>query len=71
MPICREEIISVVAQLADHENLHVTVKESAKGACIVGTSAFAGGLLGGPVGLCIGQIFYTLIEFYYLARHIS
>lgn len=54
MPINRDEIISVVAQLAEQENLQVTVKESAKGACIVGSSAFAGGILGGPVGLCIG-----------------
>lgn len=56
MPVNTDAILSVVAQLAEQENLRVTVRESAKGACIVGSSAFAGGIVGGPVGLCIGGI---------------
>lgn len=56
MPVNRDEILSVVAQLAEQENMHVTVRESAKGACIVGSSAFAGGVLGGPMGLAVGKL---------------
>lgn len=55
MPVNRDEIISLVSQLAQAENLKVTVTESAKGAAIVGSTAFAGGVLGGPAGLAVGK----------------
>lgn len=65
MPIDTDAVISVCTQLSEQENLRVTVRESAKGAAIVGGSAFAGGLLGGPVGLCVAGIAGSLIALSY------
>lgn len=65
MPVNTEEIMNVLVQLAEHENLRVTVQESAKGACIVGGSAFAGGLLGGPVGLAVGGVVGSFVSLAY------
>lgn len=47
--------MEVCAQLAEQENLRVTVVESAKGAGITGISTLLGGLLGGKNGLLIGM----------------
>lgn len=47
-------IVEICAQVAEQENLRMTVIESAKGAGIAGISALLGGLLGGKSGLIIG-----------------
>ena len=49
------QIIELISELAEHENLKVTVIESAKGAAAIGVCALVGGLLGGHVGLGIGR----------------
>ncbi|CAH1179152.1 unnamed protein product [Phaedon cochleariae] len=47
-------ILDVCEILAQQENLKVTVKESAKGAAIVGVGTFIGALFGGKNGLLAG-----------------
>ncbi|KAB0790210.1 hypothetical protein PPYR_15456 [Photinus pyralis] len=54
MPLNQRELINVVVKLAEHKNLRVTIKESAKAGAIAGGSALIGGLLGGPIGIAIG-----------------
>lgn len=51
-----KELIGVIALLAENKPFHVTFKKSAQGAGIVGTSAFIGGLLGGPIGIGLGAV---------------
>lgn len=63
MPINTDEIIKLVAELSTLEELKVTVTESAKGACIVGASAFVGSLMGGPPGLALGKSLTCVFEY--------
>lgn len=65
MPVDTQEVVNVLAQLSEQENLKVTVRESAKGACIVGGTAFAGGLVGGPVGLAVGGVLGSFASLVY------
>lgn len=54
MPVDYQDILQVIQQLSENRHIKVTVKESIKGAGLVAGSAFAGSILGGPVGLVIG-----------------
>ncbi|XP_058816355.1 protein C19orf12 homolog [Topomyia yanbarensis] len=54
MPINTRELMDAVGMLTDQRNVRVTVKSSAKGAVICGTTCFVGGLLAGPIGLAVG-----------------
>ncbi|XP_058467010.1 protein C19orf12 homolog [Malaya genurostris] len=54
MPIDTRELMEAVGMLTDQRNVRVTIKSSAKGAMVCGTTCFIGGLLGGPVGLAVG-----------------
>lgn len=51
----QEQIFEICATLSEVEDLKVTLVESGKGALMVGMCTFAGGLLGGPVGLALGM----------------
>ncbi|KAF0297567.1 Protein C19orf12 [Amphibalanus amphitrite] len=55
MPLDRHDVMALLAQLAEEEEMRVTVKGSAQGALLAGAGAFFGGLLMGPVGLLIGS----------------
>ena len=55
MPISAEELVRLLAILAEEENLKVTVKESLKGGAMAGAGAVLGGMCGGPVGLALGK----------------
>ncbi|KAJ8041969.1 Protein C19orf12-like [Holothuria leucospilota] len=54
MPVTPEELVRVLAMLAEEEKLRVTVKETLKGGAMAGTGAVIGGMLGGPVGIAVG-----------------
>lgn len=54
MPVDIEEFLQGIGQIADHENIRFTVKQSGKGALVCGGLCFVGGLLGGPVGMAVG-----------------
>lgn len=59
-------IVNSLCNLCEHEELRATIKESAKGALLVGSCALAGGLLGGPIGLGIGKVQLILMVYRYL-----
>lgn len=50
-------IIDALSDLCEHEELRVAVEGSIEGASLVGKCALAGGLLGGPIGLGIGNTY--------------
>ncbi|XP_072013868.1 uncharacterized protein [Amphiura filiformis] len=54
MPVTAEELVRLLAILAEEENLRVTVKETLKGGAMAGAGAVIGGMCGGPVGLAVG-----------------
>lgn len=56
MAVVTIKIVEALSELAEYENLRITVTESAKGALIVGSCAFLGGLVGGPIGLGVGGV---------------
>ena len=55
MPVTAEELVRLLAILAEEENLKVTVKETLKGGAMAGAGAVIGGMCGGPVGLAVGK----------------
>ncbi|XP_035899436.1 protein C19orf12 homolog [Anopheles stephensi] len=63
MPINTRELLSAVAILTDKQSMRVTLKSSAKGATVAGSSTFLGGLLAGPVGLFVGGAVGGLIAY--------
>lgn len=58
MPINTVEVLSLVTQVCENEDLRVPIKESLKGGLIAGTTTTIGGLLGGPMGLAIGELLH-------------
>uniref|UniRef100_A0A182RMW0 Uncharacterized protein n=1 Tax=Anopheles funestus TaxID=62324 RepID=A0A182RMW0_ANOFN len=63
MPINTRELLDAVAILTDKQSMRVTLKSSAKGATVAGSSTFVGGLLAGPVGLFVGGAVGGLIAY--------
>ncbi|XP_053663296.1 protein C19orf12 homolog [Anopheles marshallii] len=63
MPINTRELLDAVAILTDKNSMRVTLKSSAKGATVAGSSTFVGGLLAGPVGLLVGGAVGGLIAY--------
>lgn len=63
MPINTQELLSAVATLTDKQSMRVTLKSSAKGATVAGSSTFLGGLVAGPVGLFVGGAVGGLIAY--------
>ena len=55
MPVSPEELVRLLALLAQEENLKVTVKETMKGGAMAGAGAVIGGFCGGPVGIAVGE----------------
>ncbi len=51
-----EELISLLCTLCDEKNLRVSVTESLKAGALTAVTTTAGGLLGGPVGLFVGEL---------------
>uniref|UniRef100_A0A182PBK3 Uncharacterized protein n=1 Tax=Anopheles epiroticus TaxID=199890 RepID=A0A182PBK3_9DIPT len=63
MTINTRELLDAVATLTDKESMRVTLKSSAKGATVAGSSTFLGGLLAGPIGLFIGGALGGLVAY--------
>ena len=55
MPLDRHDIVSLLSQLAEQEELKVTVKGSMLGSLMAGLGAFVGGVALGPPGLLLGE----------------
>ncbi|XP_046742027.1 protein C19orf12 homolog isoform X2 [Diprion similis] len=54
MEMAARELLWEVSRLTELRSVHVSLKESFKGAAITGMSTLAGGLFFGPIGLAIG-----------------
>lgn len=65
MPLDVDDVLQLLAQLADDTELRVTVKESLKGGVITGAAAVIGGVLLGPPGLAIGKYAIIIISTFY------
>lgn len=63
MPINTQELLSAVAVLTDKQSMRVTLKSSAKGAAVAGSSTFLGGLVAGPIGLFLGGAVGGLVAY--------
>ena len=55
MPILMSDILDILAILADNENIRVNVKEYLKGGVTAGICTAVGGMLGGPIGMAVGE----------------
>ena len=57
MPINSHELISLVSDITRHEDIRVSIQSSVKGGVIAGLGATLGGILLGPAGLIIGNLY--------------
>lgn len=49
-----DDVMKLCCDLSAHHQIRATVKGSAKGAATAGGLAFAGGIIGGPLGIAVG-----------------
>lgn len=54
-----DDVMKLCCKLSAHHQIRATVKGSSKGAAAAGGLAFAGGIVGGPLGIAVGQWKYT------------
>lgn len=50
-----DDVVKLCCELSANQHMQATVKGSGKGAAAAGGLAFAGGLVGGPLGIAVGQ----------------
>lgn len=50
-----DDVMRLCCELSANQQVQTTVKGSSKGAATAGGLAFAGGLVGGPLGIAVGQ----------------
>lgn len=50
-----DDVMKLCCELSANHQIQATVKGSGKGAAAAGGLAFAGGLVGGPLGIAVGQ----------------
>ncbi|XP_004536446.1 protein C19orf12 homolog [Ceratitis capitata] len=55
MPVDCRELVEAISIIANERNVQVTMKQATKGSLVCAASAFAGGILLGPVGLAVGS----------------
>lgn len=49
------DVMKLCCELSANQQIQTTVKGSGKGAAAAGGLAFAGGLVGGPLGIAVGE----------------
>lgn len=49
------DVMKLCCELSAHHQIRATVKGSSKGAAAAGGLAFAGGIIGGPLGIAVGK----------------
>ncbi|XP_072202755.1 protein C19orf12 homolog [Excalfactoria chinensis] len=54
MPVRVDQVMQLLCHVAQEKGMTAAVKHSGQGALLVGLTAFAGGLLGGPRGIAVG-----------------
>lgn len=50
-----DDVMKLCCELSANQQIKTTVKGSGKGAAAAGGLAFAGGLMGGPLGIAVGE----------------
>lgn len=50
-----DDVMKLCCELSANQQVQTTVKGSGKGAAAAGGLAFAGGLVGGPLGIAVGK----------------
>lgn len=50
-----DDVMKLCCELSANQQIQTTVKGSGKGAAAAGGLAFAGGLVGGPLGIAVGK----------------
>lgn len=50
-----DDVMRLCCEISAHKQIKAAVKNAAKGAAVVGGTAFVGGLLGGPAGIAVGN----------------
>lgn len=55
MPPRVDDVMKLCCELSTNQQVKATVKQSGKGAVAAGGLAFAGGLIGGPLGIAVGK----------------
>lgn len=50
-----DDVMKLCCELSANQQIQTTVKGSGKGAAAAGGLAFAGGLIGGPLGIAVGK----------------
>ncbi|KAJ8417715.1 hypothetical protein AAFF_G00225580 [Aldrovandia affinis] len=56
MPPQMDDVMRLCCELSTNQQIKAAVKSSAKGAIIVGTIAYAGGVVAGPPGIAAGCV---------------
>lgn len=59
MPPRVDDIMKLCCELSANQQVKTTVKQSGKGAVTAGGLAFAGGLIGGPLGIAVGKYIHA------------
>ncbi len=55
MPPRVDDVMKLCCELSANQQVKTAVKQSGKGAAAAGGLAFAGGLIGGPLGIAVGK----------------
>lgn len=66
-----EDVMKLCCELSANQQIRTTVKGSGKGAAAAGGLAFAGGLVGGPLGIAVGKWSSSSNSYKYIFYHIN
>ncbi|XP_025023405.1 protein C19orf12 homolog isoform X2 [Python bivittatus] len=54
MPVSMKDVMQLLCHISEERKMKAAFKHSGRGALVVGTTAFFGGLMAGPPGLAVG-----------------
>lgn len=60
-----DDVMKLCCELSANQQIQTTVKGSGKGAAAAGGLAFAGGLVGGPLGIAVGKFKMSHHNFFF------
>ncbi len=61
-----DDVMKLCCELSANQQIQSTVKGSGRGAAAAGGLAFAGGLVGGPLGIAVGEWKNARVTIYHL-----
>lgn len=66
-----DDVMKLCCELSANQQIQTTVKGSGKGAAAAGGLAFAGGLVGGPLGIAVGKFKMIYLNFFFFHNFTS